>query len=124
MPADAYWRDSYDPDDYCPDYCSDDGWGGAYAACQAAHPEGCDDDGFYVYAKCTAGFYEFGCCVCSPDCPAGMDDIGVSCAKDSYGNGWGEAMTCGPGEEQNGLLCYPTCREGYTGVGPVCWKVC
>ena len=48
-----------------------------------------------------------GCCVCSPDCPAGFSDIGVSCkkpmyardagspdttiqAKDSYGRGVGK----------------------------------
>ena len=26
------------------------------------------------------------------------------------------------GEEKNGLLCYPLCRSGYRGVGPVCWE--
>jgi len=26
--------------------------------------------------------------------------------------------------EQNGLLCYPDCRNGYYGVGPVCWTRC
>ncbi len=53
-----------------------------------------------------------------------MGDIGVSCAKGSYGNGWGEDMICGQGEEEQLGLCYPSCREGYTGVGPMCWKVC
>jgi hypothetical protein len=26
--------------------------------------------------------------------------------------------------EQNGLLCYPKCRSGFSGVGPVCWSSC
>jgi hypothetical protein len=26
--------------------------------------------------------------------------------------------------EQNGLLCYPKCRSGFYGVGPVCWSSC
>merc|ERR1712146_726069 len=30
----------------------------------------------------------------------------------------------GHGWEQSGLLCYPDCRSGYYGVGPVCWKSC
>ena len=25
---------------------------------------------------------------------------------------------------QSGLLCYPNCAAGYTGVGPVCWQQC
>jgi hypothetical protein len=25
---------------------------------------------------------------------------------------------------QSGLLCYPDCAAGYTGVGPVCWQQC
>jgi hypothetical protein len=26
--------------------------------------------------------------------------------------------------EQDGLLCYPKCEDGYDGVGPVCWASC
>jgi hypothetical protein len=29
--------------------------------------------------------------------------------------------TCKPGEEKDAGLCYPKCRNGYHGVGPVCW---
>jgi hypothetical protein len=29
-----------------------------------------------------------------------------------------------PGADRSGLLCYPPCRAGYTGVGPVCWQQC
>lgn len=31
--------------------------------------------------------------------------------------------TC-PGEEKDGALCYPLCKAGYDGVGPVCWEIC
>jgi hypothetical protein len=29
--------------------------------------------------------------------------------------------TCKPGEENDAGLCYPKCKNGYRGVGPVCW---
>ena len=29
-----------------------------------------------------------------------------------------------PSLEQDGLLCYPPCRSGYNGVGPICWQEC
>jgi hypothetical protein len=29
--------------------------------------------------------------------------------------------TCKPGKENDAGLCYPKCRNGYRGVGPVCW---
>ena len=41
-----------------------------------------------------------------------------------YERGSGESLSCTPEEELNGLLCYPICREGYGGAGPVCWKNC
>ena len=31
---------------------------------------------------------------------------------------------CDPHEDKSGLLCYPKCRSGYNGVGPVCWSSC
>lgn len=41
----------------------------------------------------------------------------------SYGRGAGTVLdTCDPGWELDGALCYPTCDNGYTGVGPVCWE--
>jgi hypothetical protein len=52
----------------------------------------CEKSGLIWYPKCRAGFHPVGCCVCSPDCVNGMKDIGVSCAKGSYGRGVGEAL--------------------------------
>merc|ERR1712110_1063290 len=45
-----------------------------------------------------------------------------SCWKGSYGRGVGRGIhTCPSGMDKSGLLCYPKCRSGYKGVGPVCW---
>jgi len=44
--------------------------------------------------------------------------------KDSYGRGAGVAMVCTAGEDQDGALCYPKCKDGYRGAGPVCWQAC
>lgn len=30
-------------------------------------------------------------------------------------------MSCPADEELQAGLCYPKCREGYTGMGPICW---
>ncbi len=46
----------------------------------------------------------------------------LPCWKSAYGRGVGKAIhTCSDGEELDGLLCYPTCKAGFSGVGPVCW---
>ena len=45
------------------------------------------------------------------------------CYKQSSPRGAGVPLsTCPEGTEKNGLLCYPQCREGFTGNGPVCWQ--
>ncbi|MDB4727917.1 RICIN domain-containing protein [Saprospiraceae bacterium] len=81
--------------------------------------------GGLCYKKCRTGFHAVGCCICSPNCPPGFGtDIGVSCTKKSYGRGAGKLSDCRPGQERDGLLCYPKCKEGYHGVGPVCWQNC
>ena len=90
--------------------------------CRRDNPElGCEKWGLIWYPKCRAHFHNVACCICSPDCPSDMTDIGVSCAKQSYGRGAGEVLQCAPNLEMSGLLCYPHCKEGYAGNGPVCW---
>jgi hypothetical protein len=53
--------------------------------CKKAHEQGCEKEGAIYYPKCKQGFSAVGCCTCSPKCEGGMQDIGVSCAKQSYG---------------------------------------
>lgn len=87
------------------------------------HAGFCEKSGALWYPKCRANFHAVGCCVCSPNCPEGMSDIGVSCAKRSSGRGAGAAIhACQDGYEKDGLLCYPVCKPNYKGVGPVCWE--
>ena len=51
-----------------------------------------------------------------------LRDDGTSCWLDAYGRGVGVFPGCADDEEKDGALCYKKCREGYKGVGPVCWQ--
>ena len=98
---------------------------GMFSRCERDNGRGnCELNGAIVYPKCKSGFHNVGCCICSPDCPAGMTDIGVSCAKQTYGRTIGFIPNCPAGHEKSGLLCYPKCPGGTTGIGPVCWAGC
>ncbi|KAL4502130.1 hypothetical protein ABPG72_000365 [Tetrahymena utriculariae] len=58
--------------------------------CEHDNPQlGCEQWGLVIYPKCQPNFHNFDCCICSPNCPAGMTDIGVSCQKETYGRGVG-----------------------------------
>src|ERR1700727_302404 len=47
------------------------------------------------------------------------------CYKQSYGRGVGVPLsTCPSNQQQNGALCYPECKAGYGGAGPVGWQEC
>ncbi len=68
---------------------------------------------------------------CYSDCRPGFANTGVSCyrgpdtiAKKTYGRTAGTPMHCKPGTDNDAALCYPYCREGFHGVGPVCWERC
>jgi hypothetical protein len=95
-----------------------------FERCTRDHGAGnCEKDGLIVYPKCRANFHAVGSNVCSPDCPAGMADIGVSCTKRSHGRGAGSPIhACSDGMDKDGALCYPKCKAGFKGVGPVCWE--
>ena len=46
----------------------------------------------------------------------------TGCWKQAYGRGVGKAISsCPDDKEKDGALCYPFCRDGFNGVGPVCW---
>ena len=71
--------------------------------CEREHTQGCERCGAPFFPKCRAGFHEFGCTMCSPDCPAGMTDIGVSCIKSgTYERGIGKPpVTNAHGDHQH-----------------------
>jgi hypothetical protein len=95
-----------------------------FKRCTDEHGAGnCEKSGLIVYPKCRANFHAVGCCVCSPDCPGGMTDTGVSCTKKSQGRGAGIPIhACADNMDKDGALCYPKCKPGFHGVGPVCWE--
>jgi hypothetical protein len=96
----------------------------ARARCAAANPQGCEKNGEIIYPKCQPGYSAFGCCICRPQTPncaaLGLNPgIDLSCAKKiTIGNP--VTGSC-PGQDKDAGLCYPKCRPGYAGVGPVCW---
>ena len=107
------------------------GWGHtSQEACQnsddhGAKSNGCEQNGLLWYPKCDPNFHNFGCCICSPNCPNGWTDIGISCVKPSYGRGAGTIPEgCDNGKENDAGLCYPPCDKNFKGVGPVCWGTC
>ena len=106
------------------------GRGGGYViwdgdVCARDNPStGCEQYGALWYPKCKANFHAAGCCICSPDCPSGMTDIGASCAKQSYGRGAGSPLICASGLENQSSLCYTPCKSTYSGNGPICYQNC
>ena len=95
----------------------------ARARCASDNSQGCDTDGAVVYPKCKPNFHAVGCCTCSPDCPAGMTDIGVSCAKKTYVKAPVPA-NCAANQQYDAGLCYQGCADSFNGIGPVCWGQC
>jgi hypothetical protein len=94
--------------------------------CEADHGRGnCDKDGLIYYPRCKPGDSAVGCCICRPGTPdcgkLGLNPgIDLSCAKKVA---IGDPVTgiCAPGEQADAGLCYPACKPGSKGVGPVCW---
>jgi hypothetical protein len=81
--------------------------------------------GGLYYPACATNFHNVGCCVCSPDCPAGTTDIGVSCQKGSYSRGAGTVPgACTDGLELDAGLCYRQCPKATVGRGPLCLSKC
>jgi hypothetical protein len=97
---------------------------GMRSRCESDHGAGnCEKDGAIYYPKCKANFHKVGCCICSPDCPSGMPDIGVSCTKNTSTRGAGTVPGCGNLSYDAGL-CYESCPRDFDGVGPICWGKC
>ena len=86
--------------------------------------DNCEKWGALWYPKCRENFHNAACCICSPDCPHRMIDIGISCNKHSYGRTAGKPMICKPNQEEQAALCYKPCSDDFNGAGPVCWLKC
>lgn len=119
------------------------GFDGVGPVCWRRCPAGMNDDGAFCrrdvqiissnnsacpwYDVCGLTFAR-GCSTCPP----GFQNDGCTCridawifAKESHGRGVGDLPTsCGAGQEYDAGLCYPVCRSGFNGVGPVCWGSC
>lgn len=120
--ANVCWKDSYGR-----------GVGKPISACDAS--KGLEKSGALCYPKCkeaTPSYYGIGP-VCWQHCADGWVDEGALCrkkgsietiAKKSYGRGAGYPLTCAEGLEEDASLCYTPCRDGFYGIGPVCWESC
>ncbi len=91
-----------------------------------------DNQAGLCYKECKDDYKGVGP-VCWERCKSGWDDHPASCYKSvfkwkfkkSYGRGVGTIPTgCDGGKENDAGLCYKECKDGYKGVGPVCWKSC
>jgi hypothetical protein len=114
------------------------GYDGVGPVCWQQCPAGYHDDGAFCrkdvriiganndecpwYDKCGLTFSR-GCSVC----PSGYSNDGCTCrinadifAKDTYTRGAGSPMSCAPGKERIGALCYGPCPPGYREDGVYC----
>ena len=122
-PADVCWKDAIGR-----------GVGKVISACDAS--KNLVKSGALCYPRCkndtVPTYYGVGP-VCWQHCSKGWVDEGALCrkkgsietiAKRSYGRGAGYPLTCAAGLQEDAALCYPYCKTGFYGVGPVCWESC
>ena len=122
------------------------GYSGAGPVCWQTCPSGYVDTGAFCHVDkaltksgewscpewyscrkvCPTGYTNAGlfCALTTPSNPPGWKGDGLDLIKDSYGRGAGYVMSCTADQEKDGALCYPKCKAGYNGVGPVCWQTC
>ena len=79
----------------------------------------------FCYKPCNPSFRSDGATLCWKQYPSfennGQGHTITSITKKITVNTGKPLSTCSPSEDKNGLLCYPKCRDGMKGVGPVCW---
>lgn len=79
----------------------------------------------FCYKPCNPSFRSDGATICWKDYPTfennGQLHTITSITKKITLNTGKPLSTCDPSQEKNGLLCYPKCKTGMNGVGPVCW---
>merc|ERR1719410_77888 len=121
------------------------GFYGVGPVCWSYCPSGWRDDGALCNNRggWTIGSTRRGCPwydVCGlwnrcTSCPSGTSNHGCTChkilqvrAKKSYGRGVGKPLQCSSNEVQQGLLCYPKCRDRdgkqFQLVAGLCWERC
>jgi hypothetical protein len=91
----------------------------------------CDPDkekgGAICYPKCKDGYKSDAATICYKDTPPnwpGTTSITHLQHKTNY-DGPGTPLTeCNPDQDKDGALCYPKCKSGFSGKGPVCWGSC
>lgn len=91
-------------------------------------PEGKENNGGLCYDPCKEGYKSDGAVLCYKQYGDYWENKGfpaaptlTSITKTVLTNTGVPYSGCGDGLEQDGALCYEPCREGYDGVGPVCW---
>jgi hypothetical protein len=109
-------------------------WKRSYGRGVGTIPTGCgskQNDAGLCYTNCKDGYSGSGP-LCLTKCKKGYKNHPLSCYKNliswywksSYGRGVGTIPSdCGSKQNDAGL-CYNKCKDGYYGVGPVCWKGC
>lgn len=107
--------------------CTGCSWGGCSGCsdCSTSRCHGHEEGwGLLCYPKCRAGYSNFACCICRPSVTCSHygfnHQFDLSCAK-SIKIGAVRTGQCNGDDEMDVGLCYPRCRAGYDGVGPVCW---
>ncbi|KAI9138741.1 hypothetical protein BKA69DRAFT_1168840 [Paraphysoderma sedebokerense] len=90
-----------------------------------------EKDGALCYRNCDPAYNGVGP-VCWEKCKSDEKDHGATCFrsiikwrfKKSHGRGGGRVPKgCPDGKEPHQALCYTPCKQGYKGVGPICYYV-
>ena len=75
---------------------------------------GCHEVVGLWYPKCKPGYLNVGGSTCSPECPRGWSDTGLSCKRLSVQRSAGVAPNaCPQGQRLVAGLCYETCKASY-----------
>lgn len=92
--------------------------------CEMENDGNCEQWGLMFFPKCREGYHNIGCCLCTPNCPPGMSDLGVACAKNSYSRGRGEPLICNSNEDSFEDYCFEKCDANMVAIGPACISDC
>jgi hypothetical protein len=88
-------------------------------------PGNCQQIGLLLYPNLSSN-YNCTLDTCTISCPSGYTDNGLFCAKSiNYTRAISSIPEiCPSGDSYDAGLCYPNCKPGFSGVGPLCWAAC